>query len=431
MSVSVKKIADNAECLFVRSNRFNTTLVSFNFYLPLSKDTVAPYALLPFVLTTCGKEYPDFSKLNFKLSRLYGAELVASSEKVGDFQLLKVGISVINDRFTLDSESLVSDACDMLESLIFEPKAENESFCEEDVEREKQKAVFHVMGEFSDKRVYSKKRLISAMYDGLPYGVPKCGTVEQIKALNGKALYKAWKDVLSKAFIRVNIISDTLLQGLTDRIASRLSSVERSCAVDFSDNINLSPAENVNRIDEPSEVTQGKLVMGFTSLLCGNDKDTVPLMLMCDIFGGGPYSRLFSNVREKMSLCYYCAARTVRVKGLLTVESGVEKENIEKTEKAVLEQLDIMKQGGFSDFEFESSKKSCIDSINTYNDSQALLDTWYSLKIFDGEPAEPETLSGLIGGVTREDVIKAAQGIKLHTVFRLLPKAANEGGQAK
>jgi len=159
----VKKIADNAECLFVRSNRFNTTLVSFNFYLPLSKDTVAP------VLTTCGKEYPDFSKLNFKLSRLYGAELVASSEKVGDFQLLKVGISVINDRFTLDSESLVSDACDMLESLIFEPKAENESFCEEDVEREKQKAVFHVMGEFSDKRVYSKKRLISAMYDGLPY----------------------------------------------------------------------------------------------------------------------------------------------------------------------------------------------------------------------------------------------------------------------
>lgn len=431
MSVSVKKIENNAECLFVRSNRFNTTLVSFNFYLPLNKDTVAPYALLPFVLTTCGKEYPDFSKLNFKLSRLYGAELVASSEKVGDFQLLKVGISVINDRFTLDSESLVSDACNMLESLIFEPKAENESFCAEDVEREKQKAVFHVMGEFNDKRVYSKKRLISVMYDGLPYGIPKCGTVEQIKAIDGKILYKAWKDVLSKAFIRVNIISDTLMPGLTDRISARLSSVERNCTVDFSNNINLSPTENPKRIDEPSDVTQGKLVMGFVSSLCGKDKDTVPLMLMSDIFGGGPYSRLFSNVREKMSLCYYCAARPVRVKGLLTVESGVEKENIEKTEKAVLEQLEIMKQGGFTDFEFESSKKSCIDSINTYNDSQALLDTWYSLKIFDGSPAEPETLSRLINGVTKEEIVNAAQGIKLHTVFRLLPKETDMGGQAK
>ena len=109
----------------------------------------------------------------------------------------------------------------------------------------------------------------------------------------------------------------------------------------------------------------------------------------------------------------------------------MEKENIEKTEKAVLEQLEIMKQGGFTDFEFESSKKSCIDSINTYNDSQALLDTWYSLKIFDGSPAEPETLSRLINGVTKEEIVNAAQGIKLHTVFRLLPKETDMGGQTK
>ena len=73
MPLKSKKIAENADGIFIRSNKFNTTLISFNFYLPLSEETVAEYALLPFVLTTCGKKYPDFSELNFRLlvSKLY------------------------------------------------------------------------------------------------------------------------------------------------------------------------------------------------------------------------------------------------------------------------------------------------------------------------------------------------------------------------
>ena len=75
MSVKVTQLSNGAEGVFIKNDRFNTTLVSFNFYMPLKPETAADYALLPFVLTTCSKEYPDFSKLNFKLSKLYGAEL--------------------------------------------------------------------------------------------------------------------------------------------------------------------------------------------------------------------------------------------------------------------------------------------------------------------------------------------------------------------
>lgn len=425
MPLKSKRIADNADGILIRSNKFNTTLISFNFYLPLSEKTVAEYALLPFVLTTCGKQYPDFSELNFKLSRLYGAELIASSEKVGDLQLLKVGISVINNRFTLDNDDLLSSAAEMLESLIFDPKAENGEFSSEDVEREKNKAVQHILGEFSEKRIYSKKRLIEEMYKNKPYGVPKCGTAEQIKAITGKSLYDAWKNVLSEAYIRVNVISESLPASLFAEIGEKLSNFDRSHTADISGNINLCPAEVPFRVDEKSDVTQCKLAMGFTSELSGSDKETSALMLACDIFGGGPYSKLFSNVREKMSLCYYCAARCVKIKGLVTVESGVEPDNIEKTESAVLEELKKLQSGEISDFEFESSKKSCIDSLNSFSDNQGLLDTWYSLKIFESEPLDPEGLAEILNRVEKEDVINAAKGIKLHTVFRLLPKAAD------
>ncbi len=423
MPLKSKKIAENADGIFIRSNKFNTTLISFNFYLPLSKETVAEYALLPFVLTTCGKKYPDFSELNFKLSRLYGAELIASSEKVGDLQLLKIGISVINNRFTLDNDDLVGSAADMLESLIFEPKAENEEFSLSDVEREKNKAVQHILGEFSEKRIYAKKRLIEEMYKNMPYGVPKCGTTEQIKKITGKSLYKAYKEVLSKAYIRVNVISDNLPLTLFSEIGEKLSLFDRENKADITGNINLDPALKPVRIDEKEDVTQCKLAMGFTSEIKGSDKDTAALMLACDIFGGGPNSKLFSNVREKMSLCYYCAARCVKIKGLVTVESGVELENIEKTESAVLAELEKLQSGEITDFEFESSKKSCVDSLNSFSDGQGLLDTWYSLKIFESEPLDPESLAELLKQVTKEEIIEAAKGIKLHTVFRLLPKS--------
>ena len=162
--------------------------------------------------------------------------------------------------------------------------------------------------------------------------------------------------------------------------------------------------------------------MGFSSKMSGNDDKTLPLMVMTDIFGGGPYSRLFSNVREKMSLCYYCSASAVRQKGLITVESGVETENCEKAEKEILNQLEIVKKGEFSDFEFESSIKSITDSLNSYNDSQRAIDSWYTLKINNSELYSPANIAEKVSYIKRDDVIKAANGVKLHTVYKLLPK---------
>ena len=57
------------------------------------------------------------------------------------------------------------------------------------------------------------------------------------------------------------------------------------------------------------DITQAKLVIGLRSGMTHAEDDYFAFRVMTDIFGGGPYSRLFLNVREKMSLCYYCSAR--------------------------------------------------------------------------------------------------------------------------
>ena len=312
MSGKIVSIAHGVEGLFIENNRFNTTSISYNFYLPLREETVAENALLPFILTASSKKYPDFSALNLKLNKLYGARLDASAEKYGDCQLLSMRISVINDRFTFDSDSLVKAASDMLLGLIFEPNTENSAFMGNDVEREKRKAIEHIKGEIAEKRVYAKNRLISEMYKGEAYGIQKCGTVGQVEAITGESLYSAWVNMLSSAFVRVQVIGESLPPKFFEGVAEKFENLSRGDITDCRLCKPTAPAKKVKTVFEKMDVKQGKLVMGFSSEMYGDDDISLPLMVMCDIFGGAPYSRLFTNVREKMSLCYYCAASTVR-----------------------------------------------------------------------------------------------------------------------
>ncbi len=421
MSAKITRLSNGAEGVFIKNDRFNTTLVSFNFYVPLAQETAAEYALLPFVMTTCSKAYPDFSSLNFKLAKLYGANLSASAEKVGDYQLLKIAISTIDDRFALDGESLCDNAIELLTQLIFEPKAENGAFCEDDVAREKRKAIEHIRGDLAQKRIYAKKRLIEEMYKNEPYGVAKCGSEEDVEKITGESLYNAWAKLLSTAFLRVNVISRSMPSGLFDGLSDKLNNISRENIADCTQSTPTAAVSKPNTVIETMDIAQGKLCMGFSSELYGDDESAAALTVMCDIFGGGPYSRLFTNVREKYSLCYYCASSSVKAKGLITVDSGIEKENATKAEREILNQLDIMKQNLFTDEEYQSSIKSITDSFKSYNDSQGLLDAWYSLKIVKDKLLSPEEAAETISRVTRNDVVYAARGVKLHTVYKLLP----------
>ncbi len=422
MSKKMMLSSEGVEGLFIGSHRFNTTSVSFNFYLPLKAETVADNALLPFILTSCSKDYPDFSVLNLKLNKLYGARLDSSCEKYGDCQLLRMTVSVINDNFSFDSDSLVKQASELLLKLIFNPSVEDGAFLQRDVDREKRKAIEHIKGEIAEKRIYAKTRLISEMFKGTAYGIPKCGTVEDVEAVTPQSLYKAWQNMLETAFVRVHVIGSAVPPRLFEEILEKFEQINRHDITNCKICKPAVPANKVNTVFEKMDVKQGKLVMGFSSDMYGDDDLSLPLMVMCDIFGGGPYSRLFTNVREKLSLCYYCSASSVRYKGLLTVDSGVECENADKAIDEILNQLSIMQKGEFTDSEFQSSVKSICDSLKTYYDSQNSLDLWYALKINNQNLYSPQDIIEKIKAVTKEDVIYAAKGVRLHTVYKLLPK---------
>lgn len=421
MAVEVQKIAPGVEGYYINNNRFNTTLVAYNFYIPLNAETMAADALLPYILTSCCEKYPDYIDLNLCLSKLYGADLSCLVAKNGDCFHIKIAVSAINNNLSFDSCRPVDEAAQLLNELIFAPSLDGESFRAIDMQREKRKTVERIETEINNKRAFAKTRLFEEMFGDDPYGRFSYGTVKEVNTLTGEALYTAWKRLLETAFVRINVIGPELPQSIFTVAESKFKNIMRHDITEVSTVKELCEAAEVNYVTERFDVKQGKLAMGFTTEIRGSLRQSAALSLCTDILGGGPYSKLFENVREKQSLCYYCSASAGRIKGFVTVESGIEEVNAEKVVDAVIKELDDIKNGNFDDSVLLASKKAISDSLAGTYDNASAIDMWYSRDVFD--TVTPEEATEIVTSVSRDDVINAAKGIKLHTVYRLLPKA--------
>ena len=418
MAEKLIKITDGVDGVFIENSRFNTTVISFNYYLPIETENMAANALLPYILTSCSEEYENLTLLNRRFNMLYGADLSVGVNKTGDTQHIRIAVSVINDRFAFDGSSIVLDAADLILSLIFNPHLNGKGFFDEDLNREKRKMVENILGEINEKRVYAKQRVISEMYKGLPYGVSKYGEPQSVEKLDGAQLYAAWQRLILNSYVRVQVIGDTLPNSLFDKIAQKFANIARKPFNEFNVCTTLAKSDDVKYVTEKMNVAQGKLVLGFTSEVSGANR--YELSVMTDIFGGGPYSKLFENVREKMSLCYYCSASPTALKGHLLVESGVEFDNMAKADTEILNQLTAVQNGDFEDATFEASIKSICGSLKSYNDSLGALDSWYASRIFTDELVSPNEAAASISKITKQQVIDTARGVKLHTVYKLV-----------
>ena len=397
----------------VTTSRFKTSRISVNLFMPLLKETVSANALLPFILTRASKDYPDFSQLNAKLADLYGASLYGDAGKFGDSQFIKITIAALDDLYVPGGQSLLPQCADLLISLLFEPPFINKLFDEKDFHSEKRLMIERIEAEINDKRKYALIKTESVMCEDEPFGLPKYGTVTDVEALENASLYFAWQKLLKSAVVRINVVGSADAEPVFEKFKTAFALYDRSDLYVRKNN----PVINIKKIKQEEErmaVTQGKLVMGFRAY----HENPVAMRVATDMFGGGPHSLLFANVREKQSLCYYCAARYNRHKGIITVDCGMEEENREKAEAEIIKQLDVIKSGGFDDNDLNASKLALIDVANSIGGAPSSIDGWYTERVFE-EAKSPQEFAKAVEIVSKDDVIECAKYINLDAVYFL------------
>ena len=419
IEIEQRSVCDGVHFRSVKDTKFKTVRMSVNFMLPLKTSTAASNAILPYLLSRASREYPDFTKLGERLEELYGAEINADVQKLGDVQLLSLSASGISDRYTLAGESVSDELSKLLCSIIFDPPFENGQFPQVGFEQEKRQTIELIDSEYNDKRTYAKLRCEEIMCSNEPYGVSRYGSKDDIKNLQLKELTEAWQYLIRNAKIEIVVLGDCDAARVYDGFYHAFRQLNRTSTVSCPTE-NVKNASKVNEVTEKMDVAQSKLVLGFRTSIAVPDEKISAVKLMTALFGGTPSSKLFLNVRERLSLCYYCSAQYNSMKGIMLVQSGVETKNVDRAKQEILFQLDEIKKGNFDENEINSAKLSLCNSYHTISDSLGAMEAWYLSQTFSNHIKRPEEAAAMIQAVTREEIIDVAKHVTLDTVYRLI-----------
>ncbi|MBP1559879.1 MAG: insulinase family protein [Oscillospiraceae bacterium] len=416
-----EKLSDGIHYNSLINKRQKTNTLIIHLITELSPETASVNAIIPYVLSGSSESYPTLTALNKKLSSLYGAVIKGSVSKIGDSQTLSLMAGCINNRYTFDGEKITEEMTEMLAGCLVAPNTENGGFFEKDFLLKKQELLDDIDAEINEKRSYAFKRANLNIFKDEPAAISVKGDKSHAEKLTAKAAYEQYKKLLATAQIEVFFVGAEESESCKKIITDALASVDRNYAGDNTSAKSLLKSE-LCRVTESHDVAQSKMVMAFKT-----DYDNlVAMKLMNAVFGATPISKLFMNVREKLSLCYYCSSGYNDKKGVLYVDSGVEHTNTGKAEAEILNQLKAMCDGDFTDEEMENARKAIINSWKGVSDGARSIAEWYFNQCYSGTAYSPEEQIEKLMNTTREDIIEAARSLKLDTVYVLTGKDGAE-----
>ncbi len=413
-----REIMQDVFLTYLPAQRFKTSRMTVQLIAPLQRETAAANALLPAVLRRGTVRCPDMESLSAALDTLYGANIDYTVRKKGERQCVGFAAGFIDDAFTPHGEKLLEPVSAMLGELLLDPVTHGGRFLSSYVESEKANLIDAIRGLKNDKRDWADIRLMQEMCAGEPYSVLRLGDEETAGCITNQSLYVHGQALMASSRVEVIYCGSAEAQRVEDAVLTALAALPRGAQTALPEVQRIQAPDTPRRIVETMDVTQGKLAMGYR---CSSDD--YPAMVLANlIFGGTSNSKLFLNVRERLSLCYYASSSYARSKNILNVSSGVETADFERAEAEIGRQLQAVQQGDWEDWEQEGALQAIRASLLSLSDSQGALENFYLGQIAAGVEETPEELAAALEQVTKERIVAAAQTVKPDTVYFLRGK---------
>ena len=415
MEVTRIQLAEGVNLTYLPARKFKTGLLSAHFITPIVAENAAVYALLPAVLRRGTVSCPDMNSFAVRLDQLYGAEIDCTIRKKAENQCIGFVASFIDDAFVPGGERILEPVAQLLGELICAPATRNGRLIPEYVESERSNLVDAIRSILNDKRDYADLRLLQEMCTGEAYGVRRLGDEKTAERISGQKLYARYTELIASAPLELFYCGSAALERVELALLTAFSALPRKSVREIRVARPHTPRKEIKTVRETMDITQGKLGMGFA---CGCE-DAPALLLGNTLFGGSSNSKLFLNVREKLSLCYYASSMYHRQKGLITVSSGVEFANFGKAYDEILAQLEAVQQGKLEDWELEGAKSVLRNAYASIGDSQGKLEGFYLGQAATGQTESPEEFAREIEETDAERIFRAMRTVTPDTVYYL------------
>ena len=400
-----------------RDTRFKQGCLSFQLVRQMKAEEAALNALLPSVLLRGTRNCPDLRSITEHLDELYGASVSPLVRRVGDYQTTGLYCGFMDDRFALPGDQVLRPMLAFLEELLLDSPLENGAFLSSFVESEKKNLIATIESELNDKRAYSMSRLLRILCREDTFGIPRLGEKEQVETITPEGLYAHYRAILRSSPIDIFYVGSAestqvaeLLMPLITKLGARGTKLLPQTA--------FHPCEKSDVV-ETMDVSQGKLCMGFVTPIINREKDFAAMQLLNVIYGSGMTSKLFQNVREKMSLCYSIGSGYYGTKGIVVVSAGIDFDKEQLTREEVLRQMDLCREGSITEQELKAAKEALLSSLRSTLDSPGAIEGYYATAALSGLIFSHSEYMEAVEAVTIRDVVACANTLELHTTYFL------------
>ena len=408
-----ENITDSVKLSVLNTNKFKASVISFTIILPLTKKNYINNLLLAHILRRGTKSYPSTASLNKKLDELYGSYVETKSHRIGENISLTLTAEILDNKFVTDKTDVLGETIDIISELILSPIFLDDSFNTSFFEQEKKLICEAIDAEINNTRLYATKRCLEIINESLDVPTSReCKELISSTTLDSLAEYHDY--LINNGAINVFYIGSQDASSIRNKLSSVFTSYPCKKAIPLIFPRPISRADAIE-ISEKMPVSQGKLVLGLSTgaTVSKTDGATYTGVMLNEILGGSASSKLFLNVREKLSLCYHCSSSYSGYSGILVISSGFEVKNYEIAKKEIFNQIEDIKQGNISDTEFEAARLSLTNNYRQIYDSPFELKSFFNNRALLGISENVEDAISKILSVTKEDIIALASNIKL------------------
>ncbi len=410
------ELFDRVYLTAVQSDKFKTGCFSINFLRPLSRQAAAQNALIPGLLLAGCEQYPDIRSISIQLDRLYGASVGTLVRKKGEIQSVGLYADFVED--ALAGEPVFRPLTEFVSELLLRPCTENGGFRSDYFEMERNNLVNSMRATLNSKQAYANQEMLKAMCPDEPYGIPYQGEEETLADVDAKSLYAQYRTLLAHSRVELFYHGRASADEAADAFRAMLKELPRG-SIDPLPAPACKQVARVRELEQSMPLSQSKLAMGFRARPASAVDELAAMLCFSVVYGAGSNCKLFLNVREAKSLCYYASAAYDKYKGFLRVSSGIAAENYAAARGEILRQLQDCVDGKISTEELENAKRLLNSQLRADLDNPGRLDEFYlGQAILDQRYTIPELMAA-VERVDEAAVRQAAATVQLDTVYFL------------
>ena len=410
------RIAEGMLLHHIPSQKFTTRILCVLLRRPLARREVTLNALLPGLLARGSAQYPTIRAIRQAAEAMDGAVFDAQIVKKGEQQILQFFLESATDGHD-------ASALDFLQEVLLRPRLDERGFHAPYFEGECENLRKRIEGRINHKAEYANLKCLEALCAEEPFGLFGDGYAEDLPGVTPQSLWTFYRKIWAASAVDFIALGDWdapwLQTQLAERFAGGLSSAERAFQGEPPPAQRRKARAQRQQIDLQMGSAQGNLCAALRGTIDPLGPDFVHFQLANEILGGGPNAKLFTNVREKESLCYAIYSTLYRFKSLLCIQAGTEPDKLAQVLQLAEAEVEALRQGRFSAEDLHSAQQSLAKRWRVLQDNPSACVDFYASQYLLGDRRTLDELLAEVDRASAEGVARTMGQLTMDTVVML------------